>query len=82
MALEKAYDMAERVVLWHVLRMNDVGGKQLLDNINSYVCVEVKRVENELFRIVNTGRPGCVMPPWFLVAMKNFFRFSEQGRER
>ena len=46
MGLEKAYGRVNREVLWQVLRMHDVGGKQLNDirsmYVNSLACVRVK----------------------------------------
>ena len=48
MDLEKTYDRVNREVLWHVLRMYDVGGKLLNDiksfYVNSLDCVREKDV--------------------------------------
>ena len=70
MGLEKAYGRVNREVLWHVLRMHDVGGKQLNDirsmYVNSLACVRVKGCESECFRISSGVRHVCIMSPWLL----------------
>ena len=55
---EMIYDRVNRVVLWQVLRMHDIGGK-LLNGIksmhaNSLACVRVKGGESDYFRINNS----------------------------
>ncbi len=68
MDLEKAYDRADREVLWSVLKIYGVGG-QLLKGIQAFyrdanACVRVGGKYNESFAVEVGVRQGCVMSPW------------------
>ena len=67
--LEKAYDRVNRIALWQVLRMYDVGGKLSVGIKSMYVdslaCVRVKWGVNERFRIDSGMRQSVIISPWF-----------------
>ena len=65
MDLGKAYDKFNREVLWQVLRMYDVGRKQLKGiksiYVNSLACVSIKAGKSKCFRINSGVRQVCIM---------------------
>ena len=68
MDLEKAYDKVNRELLWQMLRMYDVNGKQLNGiksiYVNSLTCVKLKEGENKCFRMNSGLKQGCIIFPW------------------
>ena len=63
-----AYDRANRVALWQMLRMYDLGGKRLSGIKSMYMdssaCVRVKRGEREQFRIYSGMRQRHILSLW------------------
>ena len=63
--LEKAYDIANMVALWQMLRLYDLGGKRLSGIKSMYMdssaCVRVKRGERDQFRIYSGMRQRCIL---------------------
>ena len=86
--LEKVYDRVNRVALWQVLRMYNVGEVKLLSGIKSmYVdssaCARKKGGESEQFRIDSGVRQGCIISPWlFNVHMDGVTKEMKMGWER
>ena len=67
--LEKAYyDTVDRDAMWHVLRLNGIGGGLLRGvkslYVGSTVCVRVRNEVSEWFPVRVGLRQGCVMSPW------------------
>ncbi len=68
MNVEKAYDRVDRLALWDVLKIYDVGGK-LFSAIKPFyeeasACVKISGETSEHFEIKVCLRQGCVMSPW------------------
>ena len=87
MNLEKAYNRPNREVLWHILRMYDVGGKLLSEiksmYVNSLACVSIKRGESECFKIYSGVKQGCIMSPRpFNVYMETVMKEVKMGMGR
>ncbi len=67
MDLEKAYDKVDRKALWHVLKINGVGG-QLIKGIKAFyreanACVKVDGEHSDSFTVGAGVQQGCVMSP-------------------